>query len=89
MPKMPFPMEQILEMQREFAVLYRKTGLLAVNSDYIQVDHECLAELSDKNEWDLEQHGGRIHADVWIQEVKFSAVMTQLEFGAMGLELPE
>jgi len=82
---MEFPMELVLRIQQEFAGLYWKTGLIAVNPDYIHVRPECLARISDKEEWKLERYKGRLHADIWIRGVRFTTCMTLEEAEAIGL----
>ena len=85
-----FPLEQVIEMQREFAVLYHTTGLLDMADSYIQVNHECLTELSDPADWALSpgHDAEEIEALIFISGSKFIALMDPDEAEALGLTLP-
>ena len=89
-----FPLEEVLAMQKRFVELYRTTGLLSVNDNYVHVTDHALAELSDPSTWNIKvvRNPGfdtPYHVHTWIQGTEFVAVLNEKEMAEYGLEIPD
>ena len=88
-----FPLDEVLRIQREFAKLYRSTGLLNVADNYVQVNDRALAELADPAIWDIrvvlhQEKTTFYHAHIRVKGVEFLAVLDEKELAEYGLEIP-
>ena len=85
--------KRVIEMQREFSQMYHETGLTALESDYVQVNPECLAELADPATWNvMAKHADSVfaaEAKITIDGVDFIAVMSHEEAERFGVTVPE
>ena len=87
---MDYPMEQVVRLQREFALLYQRREITAIEVDSVLVQYDILAKLSDMNDWSLSlgSDANWIHASVVIGETKFHACLSYEDAGEIGLTLP-
>ncbi len=95
MTETKFPLEEVLRIQSKFAKLYGVTGLIAVCSNYVQVNDRVLAELSDPATWKIKSvtsiTDGSIyfHASAEIKCMRFMAVLEAAKMAKYGLEAPK
>ena len=89
-----FPLDEVLDMQKQFAILYRTTGMIGISDNYVQVTTATLAGLADPTTWDIythiwKQEAASLHASVEIRGIPFTAVLHEGEMTEYGLEEPE
>ena len=89
-----FPLEEVLQLQNDFAEIYRATGLLGISEDYVQVTTKTLAGLADPTTWNIISHTWKdepvsFHAEVEVQNMRFTAVLHEGQLTEYGLEEPE